>query len=139
MAQETKEKKDPAMTDFPLGVSLTETDDGFLLRRTFPDSPAIEFRLSEGELLALKETTSLWTDRILSRRPASAGLQTVVSHPVAQVRVLPDALQQHILLTVAAPSGEQMTFEMSPLVARYLATEIPAVLAEMQGDNPTRQ
>jgi hypothetical protein len=120
------------MTDFPLGVSLTETDDGFLLRRTLADGTATEFMLSESEVMGLKETTALWTDRILSRRQATAGLTAIVAHPVSRSRVLIDALQQNLLLTFEAPSGEQITFEMPPAGAQYLAEEIPVRLAEMR-------
>jgi hypothetical protein len=127
------------MTDFPLGISLTETDDGFLLRRSMTDAAPVEFKLSQGELFALKETTALWTDRILSRRQVSTGLQAIVAHPIAQVRVVADAMRQNVLLTVAAPSAEQMTFEMSPYIAQHLASEIPVVLAEMQQGNTTKQ
>jgi hypothetical protein len=90
-------------------------------------------------LFGLKETIALWTDRILARRQASPGLQTIVVHPIAQVRVVADAMRQNVLLTVAAPSAEQMTFEMSPQIAQHLASEIPAVLSEMQEGNATRQ
>jgi hypothetical protein len=48
-------------------------------------------------------------------------------------------MRQNILLTVAAPSAEQMTFEMSPHIAQHLASEIPVVLAEMEQGNTTKQ
>jgi hypothetical protein len=127
------------MADYPLGLSLTEIDDGFLLRRTSTEVPALEFILSVDELFTLRETIALWTDRILSQRQGVTGLRAVVTHPVAQVRLDADALQQNVLLTVAAPSGEQMTFQMPRQVAHHLVTEIPAVLALMDRATSTKQ
>jgi hypothetical protein len=53
-------------------------------------------------------------------------------HPVAQVRVLPDAMRVTVLLTVADPSGEQMTLELPPHVAKYIADEVPGILREVR-------
>lgn len=66
------------------------------------------------------------------------GRGPIVTHPVAQVRLLTDAVQENVILTLAAPSGEQMTFELPPHVAKYIADEIPGLLREMGARNPQR-
>lgn len=128
------------MPEIPLGLSLDRDDSGFVLRRKEVDGDIAAFNFSEEEFWALKDTIALWSDRILSQRQVgSGGVQPIIAHPVAQVRLLPDAVQANILLTVAAPSGEQMTLELPPHVATYIAEEIPGVLREMGAGNPTRQ
>lgn len=128
------------MPEIPLGISLVQDDNGFILRRKQANGDIAAINLTEEDFWGLKGTIGLWSDRILSQRQAgSAGVVVIVTHPVAQVRVLPDAMRANILLTVAAPSGEQMTLEFPPHVAKYIADEIPSVLREMDAGNPTRQ
>jgi hypothetical protein len=124
------------MIDFPPGLSLTDTDAGILLRRTSTDSAPLEFLMSEDELLSLKETICLWSDRILSQRQAATGLQTVFSHSVVAARVLSDAMEAHVLITFRSPNGQDVTFEMAPQVAEHLVTEIPIVISEMKAAAP---
>ena len=128
------------MPEIPMGLSLDQDDDGFVLRRREAADAVTAIHFSEAEFWGLKDIISLWTDRILARRQTGSGaVQPVVAHPVAQVRMLPDAVQENILLTVAAPSGEQMTLELPFHVAKYIADEIPNVLRDMGTGNPTRQ
>ena len=59
-----------------------------------------------------------------------------MAHPIARVRALPDALQENILLTVEAPSGEQMTLSFTPAVADYIVSEVGRVRDELRPDRP---
>ncbi len=127
------------MIDFPLGISITDTEAGILLRRTSVDAPPVEFLLSEDELVGLKETVCTWSDRVLSQRQAATGLHAVFSHSVEAARVSSDAMEAHVLITFRAPSGEQVTFQMVPAVAEHLVTEIPTVIAEMKAAFGKRQ
>ena len=127
------------MPEIPLGISLVQDDHGFILHRKQADGDIAAINLTEEEFWGLKGAIGLWSDRILSQRQAgSAGVLAIVAHPVAQVRVLPDAMRATVLLTVAAPSGEQMTLELPPHVAKYIADEVPGVLREMGAGHPTR-
>ena len=70
---------------------------------------------------------SLWPPRCRESSKAASLPQDAV----AQVRVLPDAMRVTVLLTIADPSGEQMTLELPPHVAKYIADEVPGILREM--------
>jgi hypothetical protein len=50
---------------------------------------------------------------MLSQR-YSPGFENVIVQPVALARVLMDATRVNVLLTVVAPTGEQMTLELPP-------------------------
>ena len=92
-------------------------------------------RISEDEFPGLKATISLWMDRMIQASQAVSGsVQAVVAHPVARVRALPDALQENVLLTVEAPSGEQMTLSFPPAIADYIVSEVGRVRDELRPD-----
>jgi hypothetical protein len=120
------------MSEIPLGISLAQDDTGFTLHRKQADGDISAINLSEEEFWELRGAIGLLSRRIVSQRQAgSTGIKPIIAHPVAQVRVLPDAMRATVLLTVAAPSGEQMTLELPPHVAKYIADEVPGVLREM--------
>jgi hypothetical protein len=61
----------------------------------------------------------------------SSGFKTITVQSAAQARVLPNAKREAVLLTVAAPTGAQMTLELPPHVAKLIADQVPDVLSEM--------
>jgi len=120
------------MPEIPLGISLVQDDTGFIFRRKQADGKISAINLTEEDFWELREAIGLLSRRIVSQRQAgSTGIKPIIAHPVAQVRVLPDAMRVTVLLTVAAPSGEQMTLELPPHVAKYIADEVPDILREM--------
>jgi hypothetical protein len=120
------------MPEIPLGISLVQDDTGFILHRKQADGDISAMNLTEEEFWELRGAIGLLSRRIVSQRQAgSTGIKPIIAHPVAQVRVLPDAMRVTVLLTVAAPSGEQMTLELPPHVAKYIADEVPGILREM--------
>jgi hypothetical protein len=89
------------MTDIPLGFGIEETDEGFILR--YGEE---EIRMSKEEFFSLRAQMNLWTDRILSQiRGGTGELQSLVSHPIAQASVWPDAIQENVLLTLTTRRG----------------------------------
>ena len=97
-------------------------------------------RLSSENILNLAQTIALWQDRIISKyRTESGAVEPIFVLPVAQVRVISDSLAETILLTVVAPSGQQMTHSLPQPIAAHVAEEIPLVLAQMGMTRPTRQ
>jgi hypothetical protein len=120
------------MREIPLGISLTEQDNGFILRRKLANGEITAINLTEEEFLGLREAIVFWTRSMLSQRQApSSEFETIIVQPVARARVLPDAMRETVLLTIAAPTGEQMTLEFPPHVAKFIADQVPSVLSEM--------
>lgn len=128
------------MEDIPPGLSFDQNDEGYILRRRDEDGRTVEITISPLELLTLRETIVLWTDRIRARLQAAAGPdQAVVVHPVARVRLLPDVAQENMLLTIVAPSGQQMTLSFPDLIAQHIADELRRLLRSMRAARPTKQ
>jgi hypothetical protein len=120
------------MTSIPSGVSLTERDDDYVLRRKQPDGTLIELPLSQAELIGLHTQLQHWKTRLLqSLQDKSGTVRPIIAHPVAAMAVAPDAFREHVLLTTQAPTGEQMVLDLPRPVARKLAEDIPALLTEM--------
>jgi hypothetical protein len=120
------------MPEIPLGISLVEQDNGFILRRKLANGEITAINLTEEEFLGPREAIVFWTRRILSQRQApSTEFKTIIVQSVARARVLPDAMRETVLLTIAAPTGEQMTLEFPPHVAKFIADQVPGVLSEM--------
>jgi hypothetical protein len=120
------------MMPIPLGFSLVQEDTDFILYHKQANGDISAINLSEEEFWKLRGAINSWSRRILSeRQPASTGILPIIAQPVAQVRVLPDAIQATILLTVSTPSGEQLTLELPPHVAKYIADEVPGILREI--------
>jgi len=119
------------MLEIPLGISLVQDETGFILHRKQANGDISAINLTEEEFWELRGAIGLLSRRIVSQRQAGTGIKPIIAHPVAQVRVLADAMRVTVLLTVAAPSGEQMTLELPPHVAKYIADEVPDILREM--------
>src|SRR5262249_1098192 len=128
------------MAEIPVGLSFDQDEEGFILRNKSADGSVTAIKVSAQELFGLKAQISLWIDRRMSGfRVESGSVQPIVVYPVAQVRLLPDAVQENVLLTVAAPSGEQMTLSFPLPVADRIAVELPDVLARMRVAKPKKQ
>jgi hypothetical protein len=128
------------MPEIPLGFSLDADDDGFILRQKDANGAVTEIKMSAADLHGLKATIDLWSDRRMSQFQVGAGpVQPIVAHPVARVRLMPDAVQENILLTVEAPSGEQMTLSFPLLVADRIAGDLIDLVAKMMAANPIKQ
>ncbi len=128
----TFETKKQQMPEIPLGISLVQDGIGFILHRKQANGDISAINLTEDEFWELRGAIGLMSRRIVAQRQAaSAGIKPVIAHPVAQVRVLPDAMRVTVLLTVADPSGDQMTLELPPHVAKHIADEVPVILREM--------
>jgi hypothetical protein len=118
--------------EIPLGISLVEDRNGFILHRRRANGGISAINLTEEEFWELRGTIVFWVDRILSQRHAPwSGFETIIVQSVARARVLPDTMRESVLLTVAAPTGEQMTLELPPHVAKFIADQVPNVLNEM--------
>jgi hypothetical protein len=118
--------------DIPLGISLVEDGNGFTLHRRQANGEISAINLTEEEFWGLRAAIVFWARRILSQRQTpSTGCKTIIVQSVARARVLPDTMRQSVLLTVAAPTGEQMTLELPPDVAKFIADQVPNVLSEM--------
>ena len=75
------------MTEIPLGVSLTERDNEFLIARKQPDGIITEFPLTQAELIGLKALIENWSSRLLqSLQDKSGQVRPIISHPVAAGR-----------------------------------------------------
>jgi hypothetical protein len=111
------------------GFSLEETDDDlFILRHG-----EVELRLTREQFLGFKDQLNIWTDRALSQFQTRTGaVMPIVSHPIAEAAVSPDAIQQNVLLTLTSPSGPTITFSLPIRVARELSLALPHVLTHMR-------
>ena len=120
------------MPEIPLGISLVEQDNGFILRRKLANGEITALNLTQEEFWGLREAIGLLSRRIIAQRQTAApGIKPMIAYPIAHVRVLPDAMRATVLLTVADPSGQQMTLEFPPHVAKFIADQVPNVLSEM--------
>ena len=103
------------VSEIPLGLSLDETEGGFVLRRKNATGTVISIPISREELFGLQETVTSWTDRMVSGAKAQSGsLEAIVFQPVAQFELTHEAIGEHLLLTLVAPSGNRRTFGLAP-------------------------
>jgi hypothetical protein len=115
------------MADVPTGFGIEETDGGFILRHADH-----EIRMTKEEFFSLRAQLNLWTERIQSQFQTRTGeVKQIVSHPIAEVRVWPDAIQQNVLLILQLPSGTQTIFSLPIPVAQHLAVALPHVVGLM--------
>jgi hypothetical protein len=128
------------VTEIPLGLSLDESEGDFILRRKNAAGTVISIPISREELFGLQETITSWTDRTVSGvKTQSGSVEAIVFQPVAQFEVTHEAIGEHILLTLAAPSGNQRTFGLAPRMAADLAEHISVYLDQMSPEEPRRQ
>jgi hypothetical protein len=110
------------------GFGIEETQEGFILRRGDE-----VIRLTTEEFHSLKAQLNFWSERILSQFQTRTGEVTpIVSHPIAQVGIWPDAIQENVLLILTFPSGSQTAFSLPIPIAQNLAEAVPHVLAQIQ-------
>jgi hypothetical protein len=126
------------MPEIPSGFSLDAADGCFILRHKTAEGVTSEIKMPAADLHGLKASIDLWSDRKISEYQVkpSSGFPPIVVYPIAQVRLLPDVLHANVLLTVAAPSGEQITLSFPLPVADRIAVELPELLARMRAANP---
>jgi hypothetical protein len=128
------------MPEIPPGFSLDAADGCYILRHKTAEGVISEIKMLAADLHGLKASIDLRSDRKISEyqvEPGS-GFQPIVVYPIALLRLLPDAPQTNVLLTVAAPSGEQMTLSFPLPVADRIAVELPELLARMRAANPRK-
>jgi hypothetical protein len=124
------------MPEIPLGFSIEENDDGYILRQN-TEGKITEMRMTREEFVGLKATIDLWKDRRLSQfRARSSEVHEVLIVPVVKVGLWPDAVGENILLTATTPSA-QVTLSLPLSEARTMAEALPSVLAMVA--NPTKQ
>jgi len=124
----------------PFGLSFSEEAGDFVLRNKSAAGKVTTIRFTPGDMFGLKETIDRWSDRMMTQsQTGSAAAQPIVVHGVAQVRILPDALQENVLLTARGPSGAEETLSLLPVIAEYIVAEMPTVLLQMRGTPQTRQ
>jgi hypothetical protein len=82
--------------------------------------------------MTLAQSAELFRARILSRSgPQGGEFSPVFATPAVQIGIHNDALLENILLTLIAPNGSSVTYELSPHLANELATPIPDHLLEI--------
>jgi len=110
------------------GFSIEETNDGLILHHGDE-----EMRMSKEEFFSLRAYLNLWTERMLSQFQERTGeVRQIVSHPIAEAVVWPDAIQENVLLTLTAPAGAQVVFSLPIPIASGLVGGLARVLSEMQ-------
>jgi hypothetical protein len=122
-------------------LTLDPSDDGFVLHRTTSDGKTESLFLSDIDVLSLAQSAPVFRERILAKRnPTGGGVSAVYSTPVVQVGLAPSALGENVLLTMVAPSGAQVSFELPPNIVQILIDRLPAHLAKALAAKPaTRQ
>jgi hypothetical protein len=120
------------------GLTLDPSGDNFILRRTTANGRTVGMTLSDGDVLTLAQSAPVFRDRILSKRnPAGGEYSAVYATPVVQIGLAPDALRENVLLTLVAPSGAQVTFELPPHIVDHLVERLPVHLAKVSGATPS--
>jgi hypothetical protein len=126
------------MADIPIGFSLAEIDDGFILYEKKPDGTVTEIRMTAADLQGLKATIDLWQDRKISEARVGAGsVQPLVAYQIARIALNTDALEANVVMTVEAPTGRQMHLLLPFPLADWLAAELARFLAGLS--HPTKQ
>jgi hypothetical protein len=99
------------MPEFPLGLSLMETEEGFILARRQEDETIQTISISKEELNGLKTQIAFWQGRILQHKQGLSGsAHPIISHPARITQVGLAALDEKLLITFEADSGADMTF-----------------------------
>jgi hypothetical protein len=102
------------MTDVPVGFSIEETGEGFILRHG-----EVEMRMSKDQFFGLKEQLSLWT----AAKPIL---------PIAGVEASADAIRENVLMTLTFVGGTQVIFSLPIPIAGELAEALHSELFAMQ-------
>ncbi len=121
-----------SVQEIPPGISLVEDDNGLILHSRQANGEISAIHLTEEEFWGLRGAIAFWTHRILSQRQSpSSEFETIIVQSVARARVLPNSMRESVLLTVVTPTGEQITLQLPPHVAKFIADEVLNVLSEM--------
>jgi hypothetical protein len=121
-------------------ISLDEAGDNSSLTRIDPDGARESIILSPLNVMTIAQSAELFRSRRLSRSvPQGAGYSPVFATPAAQIGIHKDALLENILLTLVAPNGASVTYELSPYLANQLSTSIPNHLLEILSTKPKAQ
>src|ERR1700693_40347 len=119
-------------------ISLDEDGDNFILKRTDSDGTTSNIILSPQNVMTFAQSAPLFQERILSRiHPSGGDFSAVFVTPVAQIGLHDDALRENILLTLVAPNGARLVYQLDPSLAQELAVRIPIRLEEMRSRKPT--
>ena len=128
MARSTEQ----SVQKIPLGTSIVEDGNGLILHRRQANGEISAIHLTEEEFWELRGAVVFCAHRILAQRQApSSELETILVQSVAQAGVLSDMMRESVLLVVTTPTGEQITLELPPHVAKFIADQVPNVLSEM--------
>jgi hypothetical protein len=127
--------------EIPMGLSIDEMVDGFVLRRRGDDGSVVVIPISTQELPVLLETISSWRRRESQPSPpGSQSIQEIVCYPVEKVGLAHEALGERLLLlTLQISTDARRTYALAPHQVHSLIDNMPLYLAEMNSANPTRQ
>jgi hypothetical protein len=119
------------------GLDLVKDGDDFILSVIVINAKGrrrkSKVRLTEDQVLTLAQSSSaLRGDILLRRNPATAGIDAVLVTPVARIGLSEDAIGQNLLLTLAAPNGGRLTFQLSVPIAELLMLTLGAELADLK-------
>ena len=119
-------------------LALDPSGDDFVLRRTNPSGKIESLLLSDADVLRLAQSAPLFRERILAKHnPTGAGAVAIYATPVVQVGLAPSSLGENVILTMVAPSGAQVSFDLPPNIVEILMNRLPAHLALAVAAKPT--
>ena len=85
------------MIDIPFGLSIAETDDGFILYRKDATGIASSFSLTTEETFGLKTKLDSWSaQQLLYAQAKSGSVRAVVALRAEEAEVAMDALQADV-------------------------------------------
>jgi hypothetical protein len=128
------------VSEIPVGLSLSEVNGAFVLRRKDAGGSISSICLSGEEILSLQETLAFWKDRLTSSSLTKSGqVQEVRSRPVASVGLAHEMLGEHLLLTLVAPSGARNTYSLRAHSVETLVENLPNFLDDLRSPRRTKQ
>jgi hypothetical protein len=121
-------------------LDLNPHGEHFALRRTSDDGEIAELVISADDVLTLCQSAQAFRARILLRhQPKQDGVEAILVTTIEDVALRPDSLEANVLLFLQAATGTQVTYALSPQVARRLLERLPPCLEKIQSANPTKQ
>ncbi len=129
MAQKTSATMSAAAS---VGLDLVEEGDGFALLVTDASGKTTRVTLTPDQLMTLAQSAPLVQARILAKRSRTeAGVEAVYSTPVEETILNTDLLNERILLTMVAPNGARVVYEMTAYLANQLVQRLPDRILEL--------
>jgi hypothetical protein len=114
-------------------LDLVEDGDDFILSVVNAKGKKSKVRLTADQVLKLAQSSAALRGHILLRRnPATAGIDAVLVTPVARIGLSDDVIGENLLLTLAAPSGARLTYQLSVPIAELLMQTLQAELADLK-------